>query len=104
MQILTCSKNGLWWQHGSEEEQSPISLQAFARVHMEDEGLLKLAAIQRMNTDSRRAVFCVIMSADDYVCPQPSTPRPIMNAVVCQLTVESRGNRMHLRLRKGIRL
>lgn len=28
---------------------------------------MQLAAAQRMNTDSRRAVFCVLMAADDYV-------------------------------------
>lgn len=35
---------------------------------MEVEGLHKLAAAQRMNTDSRRAVFFILMSAGDYVC------------------------------------
>lgn len=29
--------------------------------------MLKLAAKQRMNTDTRRAIFCVIMSGEDYI-------------------------------------
>ena len=29
--------------------------------------LLRLAAGQRMSTDTRRAVFCVVMGSDDYV-------------------------------------
>ena len=29
--------------------------------------LMQLAAKQRMNTDSRRAVFCALMSAEDYI-------------------------------------
>ncbi|CAI6009169.1 unnamed protein product, partial [Closterium sp. NIES-65] len=33
----------------------------------EAERLMQLAAAQRMNTDARRAVFCVIMSAEDYI-------------------------------------
>lgn len=31
------------------------------------EELLQLAAKQRMNTDVRRAVFCVIMGSEDFV-------------------------------------
>ncbi|GJP76083.1 hypothetical protein CLOP_g6465 [Closterium sp. NIES-67] len=33
----------------------------------EAERLMQLASAQRMNTDARRAVFCVIMSAEDYI-------------------------------------
>jgi hypothetical protein len=29
--------------------------------------MLQLAAAQRMNTDSRRAIFCIIMSGEDYI-------------------------------------
>lgn len=32
---------------------------------------MKLAAAQRMNTDSRRAAFCVLMASDDYVRTGP---------------------------------
>lgn len=29
--------------------------------------LLKLAAAQRMNTDARRAAFCIVMGSEDYI-------------------------------------
>lgn len=34
----------------------------------ETDAVMQLAVKQRMNTDSRRAIFCILMSADDYVC------------------------------------
>lgn len=34
---------------------------------LEAQKLLQLASAQRMNTDVRRAIFCVIMSGEDYV-------------------------------------
>jgi nucleolar MIF4G domain-containing protein 1 len=34
---------------------------------VETQKLVQLAAAQRMNTDIRRAIFCIIMSAEDYV-------------------------------------
>lgn len=33
----------------------------------ETQRMLQLAAAQRMNTDSRRAIFCIIMSGEDYI-------------------------------------
>lgn len=33
----------------------------------ETKKMLQLAAAQRMNTDARRAIFCVIMSGEDYI-------------------------------------
>jgi hypothetical protein len=33
----------------------------------EVDAVMQLAVQQRMNTDSRRAIFCILMSADDYV-------------------------------------
>lgn len=41
---------------------------AAVAAHPESSALLELASKQRMNTDSRRAIFCVLMSADDHVC------------------------------------
>ena len=34
---------------------------------LEAQKLVQLAAAQRMNTDLRRAIFCIIMSGEDYV-------------------------------------
>lgn len=37
------------------------------REVLEAQKMLQLAAAQRMNTDARRAIFCIIMSGDDYI-------------------------------------
>lgn len=34
---------------------------------LEAQKLVQLAAAQRMNTDLRRAIFCIIMSGEDYI-------------------------------------
>lgn len=34
---------------------------------LEAQKMLQLAAKQRMNTDARRAIFCIIMSGEDYI-------------------------------------
>lgn len=34
---------------------------------LEAQKMLQLAAAQRMNTDARRAIFCIIMSGEDYI-------------------------------------
>lgn len=34
---------------------------------LEAQKMLQLAATQRMNTDSRRAIFCIIMTGEDYI-------------------------------------
>lgn len=34
---------------------------------LEAQKMLQLAAAQRMNTDARRAIFCIIMSGEDYL-------------------------------------
>lgn len=33
----------------------------------ETQKMIQLAAAQRMNTDARRAIFCIIMSGEDYI-------------------------------------
>lgn len=37
------------------------------REVLEAQKMLQLATTQRMNTDARRAIFCIIMSGDDYI-------------------------------------
>lgn len=34
---------------------------------LETQRMLQLAAAQKMNTDARRAIFCIIMSGEDYI-------------------------------------
>lgn len=37
------------------------------REVLETQKMLQLAAAQRMNTDARKAIFCIIMSGEDYI-------------------------------------
>ena len=58
---------GMWWLLSHEEA---AGLAPLAKGVAEQEGgaeLLQLAAKQRMNTDVRRAIFCIIMGGEDYV-------------------------------------
>jgi hypothetical protein len=74
--VLTSSQKGTWWLPQAHEGQitplSPHGGRALTAVQTDEEAqLMQLAASQRMNTDSRRAVFCVLMAADDYVRMPP---------------------------------
>lgn len=68
--LLDPDKKGQWWLSGDvsstvgniEEVAAVISKEV-----VEAQKLVQLAAAQRMNTDIRRAIFCIIMSAEDYV-------------------------------------
>lgn len=68
--LLDPNKKGQWWLSGDvvplisnvEEVASTIEKES-----LEAQKLLQLASAQRMNTDVRRAIFCVIMSGEDYI-------------------------------------
>ncbi|XP_057968487.1 uncharacterized protein LOC131157992 isoform X2 [Malania oleifera] len=68
--LLDPNKKGQWWLSGDltsardtvQEVASTIDKEA-----LEAQKMLQLAASQRMNTDSRRAIFCIIMSGEDYI-------------------------------------
>lgn len=68
--LLDRDKKGQWWLSGDlatttenvEEVASTIDKEI-----TETKRMLELAAAQRMNTDARRAIFCVIMSGEDYI-------------------------------------
>lgn len=68
--LLDPDKRGQWWWSGdaapakdnAEEVASTIDKEV-----LEAQKMLQLAAAQRMNTDSRRAIFCIIMSGEDYI-------------------------------------
>nr|KJB44535.1 hypothetical protein B456_007G258400 [Gossypium raimondii] len=68
--LLDPDKKGQWWLPGDiasatdnvEEVANSIDKEA-----LEAQKMLELAAAQRMNTDARRAIFCVIMSGEDYI-------------------------------------
>lgn len=68
--LLDPQKKGQWWHSGEfastgdtvEEVANTISKEV-----QETQKLMQLAAAQRMNTDTRRAIFCIIMSGEDYI-------------------------------------
>ena len=66
---------GLWWlpSIADADRLQPLKGGLAMAAAAAGEGgpggaeLLKLAAAQRMSTDSRRAAFCIIMGSEDYV-------------------------------------
>ncbi|CAG4982193.1 unnamed protein product [Colias eurytheme] len=65
--LLRAHERGKWWVVGSAWEGERNIEEPAKRVPAHDEKLLQLAREQRMNTDVRRSIFCVIMSAEDYM-------------------------------------
>ncbi|KAL6525554.1 hypothetical protein OROHE_015861 [Orobanche hederae] len=68
--LLDPTKKGQWWLSGDiapETENIEEVAGTIDKEISETKMMLQLAASQRMNTDIRRAIFCVIMSAEDYV-------------------------------------
>ncbi|KAM0855562.1 hypothetical protein ACQ4PT_049683 [Festuca glaucescens] len=68
--LLDPEKKGQWWLSG-DVSSTPGNIEDVATVTskevVEAQKLVQLAAAQRMNTDIRRAIFCIIMSAEDYI-------------------------------------
>ncbi len=68
--LLDPEKKGQWWLSGNtastmdnvEEVAGTID-----REVLENQKMLQIAAAQRMNTDARRQIFCIIMSGEDYI-------------------------------------
>ncbi|KAL8233344.1 hypothetical protein R6Q57_003122 [Mikania cordata] len=71
--LLDPEKKGQWWLSGEimSSATNGNNIENFAKkmdkVSSEAEKMLQLAAGQRMNTDARRAIFCIIMSGEDYI-------------------------------------
>uniref|UniRef100_A0AAG5DRW4 MI domain-containing protein n=1 Tax=Anopheles atroparvus TaxID=41427 RepID=A0AAG5DRW4_ANOAO len=75
--IIDIPQRGKWWLvgsawHGNKDAQPGGPTAGGKTPHTTDDGqfsqqLLELARRQRMNTDDRRNVFCVVMSAEDYL-------------------------------------
>lgn len=64
---FTADERGKWWVVGSAWEGNitrPEEKPAAKLVPTADQKLLELARKQRMNTDVRRSIFCVIMAAE----------------------------------------
>ena len=69
--LLNADKDGRWWIVGSHwsggQIAKPARLTGQVVTTLYDSKLLTLAQQQRMTSDVKRAVFCVIMSSDDYL-------------------------------------
>ncbi|CAH1116121.1 unnamed protein product [Phaedon cochleariae] len=69
--LLKADERGRWWVVGSAwtgtEKDNNDKSQDSTKPEGFSSKLLKLAKKQRMNTDVRRNIFCIIMSAEDYM-------------------------------------
>ncbi|KAL9252476.1 Nucleolar MIF4G domain-containing protein [Drosera capensis] len=68
--LLDPDKKGQWWLSGelapATANVEEVANKIDTEVH-EAQKMLQIAASQRMNTDIRRGIFCVIMSGEDYL-------------------------------------
>ncbi|KAK4351104.1 hypothetical protein RND71_030417 [Anisodus tanguticus] len=68
--LLDPDKRGQWWMAGNIDSTTTDVQDVASTIDLEvteAQKMLQLAAAQRMNTDARRAIFCVIMSGEDYI-------------------------------------
>ncbi|BBN14494.1 nucleolar MIF4G domain-containing protein 1 [Marchantia polymorpha subsp. ruderalis] len=72
VKLIDTAQKGQWWlptaadaEHASEVRGEMLG--AMDAGALETDKMLQLAASQRMNTDARRAVFCMVMSGEDYL-------------------------------------
>jgi nucleolar MIF4G domain-containing protein 1 len=74
--ILNADSKGRWWKVGAswaghENQGEATRSQSNERIETRtddanDAKLLKLASKYRMNTDTRRSIFCIIMGSEDF--------------------------------------
>lgn len=74
--LVNVEQTGRWWIVGSAWSNRELSIEKSTSTKKEEnksvqdgmfsEKILKLAKEQRMNTDIRKAIFCIIISAEDY--------------------------------------
>lgn len=74
--LLRADTVGKWWIVGSAwtgninemaSAQKSIKTEEISKEQKFSEQLLKLAKQQKMNTEERRNIFCIVMSAADYI-------------------------------------
>ncbi|KAK8944349.1 hypothetical protein KSP39_PZI008161 [Platanthera zijinensis] len=69
--LLDPDKKGQWWLSGEvnsiTDNFEEVATTIIDKEAQEVQKILKLAAAQGMNTDTRRAIFLIIMSAEDYL-------------------------------------
>ncbi|KAK9883543.1 hypothetical protein WA026_001718 [Henosepilachna vigintioctopunctata] len=68
--LLKAEERGKWWVVGSAWTGNTTENKETLKKPKSDsfsQKLLELARKQRMNTDTRRNIFCILMSAEDYL-------------------------------------
>lgn len=65
--LLDPLKKGQWWFSGDVSSPTEEIHKVSDKEVNEAQKMMQLAAKQKMNTDIRRAIFCVIMSGEDYI-------------------------------------
>lgn len=69
--LLDPEKKGQWWLSGEvssiTDNFEEVATTIIDKEAQEVQNLLQLASAQGMNTDTRRAIFLIIMSAEDYL-------------------------------------
>ncbi|KAM5156934.1 nucleolar MIF4G domain-containing protein 1 [Mantella aurantiaca] len=70
--LLEAEKVGRWWIVGSSWSGAPMINETSGKVPTQFIGkvsakIMDLARKQRMNTDIRRNIFCVVMTSEDYL-------------------------------------
>lgn len=62
--LLAPNKKGLWWMPAVGDALPAVKAGNLSEG-IQDERLLQLASAARMNTDTRRTVFCIVMGSED---------------------------------------
>nr|XP_023880960.1 nucleolar MIF4G domain-containing protein 1-like [Quercus suber] len=68
--LLDPEKKGQWWLSGDMASTMDNVAEIASTIDkevLEAQKMLQLAAAQRMNTEVRRQIFCIIMSGEDYI-------------------------------------
>lgn len=68
--LLDPNKKGQWWLAGDVASTAENIEEVAGKIDKElpeTKKMLQLAASMRMNTSARNAIFCVIMSGEDYL-------------------------------------
>ena len=68
--LLDPDKKGQWWLSGDVASSTGNVEEVANRIDkdvLETQRMLQLAAAQKMNTNARREIFCIIMSGEDYL-------------------------------------
>ncbi|XP_053215362.1 nucleolar MIF4G domain-containing protein 1 [Podarcis raffonei] len=71
--LLTAEQVGRWWIVGSSWSGAPMidstsnQMQPILTVGKVSSKILELARKQRMNTDIRRNIFCILMTSEDFL-------------------------------------